>query len=239
MKLILCDDDPQFLDYMRRFLIQHFDSDIKVYTYTNYSNLQSELEEGCDLLFMDIQLSEGNGISFSSNISKQYPQLPIIFVSGYADSYYQQAFLNIRPYGFLRKPIDEQLLLQLIQKFQLERQTLQPAYYYFKTLDGIEKILFDDIYFLENNHHLVYIYTDKETIPIRTTFSNILSILPSDLFIQCHRGYIVNFKHIEKYQGGYFIMDDDAHTVITISKLKTAEIRKRFLEFLKTAPNRY
>lgn len=235
MKLILCDDDSQFLDYIKDFLTIHLESDTVIFTCTNYSGLQIILEEeqGCDLLFMDIRLSEGNGILFCRNILKQHPHLPVIFISGYADKYYQQAFLDVRPYGFIRKPVEHQLLLQLIQKFQQEKINLQPAYHYFRTIDGIEKLMFDNIYFLENNHHLVYIYTDKETFTVRTTFSEMLSILPNS-FVLCHRGYIVNLQHVQKYEANHFIMADDIHTVIKISQSRASEVKKRFFKFLDT-----
>lgn len=119
MKLILCDDDSHFLDYMRKFLIKHLETDTTIITCTNYKTLEGALdnEQGCNLLFMDIHLPEGNGITFSCKILENYPSLPVVFISGYADEYFQQAFLNLRPYGFMRKPVEQQLLLQLISKF--------------------------------------------------------------------------------------------------------------------------
>lgn len=239
MKLILCDDDSKFLDYMKQFLVKELGAETVVFTCTDYKRLSNILQENtdCDLLFMDICLPNENGILLSQEILKEYPQLPIVFVSGYADEYYQQAFLNIRPYGFLRKPVEHQLLLQLIRKFQTEQTKLQPKYYYFKTSDGIEKILFDDIYFVENNSHLVYIYTDTDVPAVRTTFSKILSILPTDQFVQCHRRYIVNLKHVKKYQKDYFIMANESQDKIEISQLRASEVKKRFFEFLSINPN--
>ena len=238
MKLILCDDDPKFLEYMKRFLISELGFTTIILTCTDYKRLFTILETNtdCDLLFMDICLQNQNGILLSQKILKQYPQLLVVFISGYADSYYQQAFLKVRPYGFLRKPVDHQLLLQLIQKFQKEQATRSPNYYYFKTSDGLEKILFDDIYFFENNGHHVYIYTDTDVLSVRTTFFKILSILPANHFIQCHRRYIVNLKHVKKYQKDYFIMANESQDKIEISQLRISDVKKHFFEFLANNP---
>lgn len=101
----------------------------------------------------------------------------------------------------------------------------------------MERIVFDDIYFLENNHHLIHIYTAKDSFTIRSTFAEMLSILLSDHFILCHRGYIVNLKHVQNYRTNCFIMADDAHTTIKISQSKFSEVRERFFQFLNTEPD--
>lgn len=238
MKLVLCDDEPQFLNYIEKVLRDHFDSNIEVISCTSYIALQIILEQehSCDLLLMDIRLPEGNGIDFAREILEEYPALPVIFISGYADEYYQQAFLNIRPYGFLRKPVNQQLLFQLIQKVQEEQRNKTFNYDYFKTSNGLEKIMFDDIYFLENSRHKVNICTKSDCLSIRATFEELLSRLPSDSFVQCHRSYIVNLNHVQQYKSSYFIMEDNSPIKITPSH--SAAVRERFFQFMSRKSNK-
>ena len=95
MKLVLCDDEPQFLNYIEKALRDYFNSNIEVISCTSYIALQIILEQehSCDLLLMDIRLPEGNGIDFAREILEEYPSLPVNFISGYADEYYIGIFI--------------------------------------------------------------------------------------------------------------------------------------------------
>ena len=56
----------------------------------------------------------------------------------------------------------------------------------------------------------------------RMSLGNILSVLPRD-FVQCHRSYIVNMRHIRKL----------AATTITLSNKTTLQIGRNYLDSVR------
>ncbi len=66
-----------------------------------------------DLIFLDIQLADGNSFEF---LSKIRPQSLIIFTTAY-DEYAIRAF-TVNSIDYLLKPIDDERLLQAIQKYE-------------------------------------------------------------------------------------------------------------------------
>ncbi len=61
-------------------------------------------KDGLDLLFSDVVLPDGNGLSLVEKILNARPQLPVIMASGYTDDRSLWKDINARKLTFLRKP---------------------------------------------------------------------------------------------------------------------------------------
>ena len=57
---------------------------------------------------------------------------------------------------------------------------------------------YHEILYVEARSHCIYISTTTTSAPLKinATLSDIVSSLPPELFIPCHRSYIVNVAHI-------------------------------------------
>lgn len=70
-----------------------------------------------DLILMDIQLPDMNGLQASSTIKSIHPKIPIIIQTAYAFESYMQKSKDIGCDAFLVKPIEPQKLFETIRKF--------------------------------------------------------------------------------------------------------------------------
>jgi two-component system C4-dicarboxylate transport response regulator DctD len=57
-----------------------------------------------------------NGLEVQSVLQKNFPDTRIIFISGRDDPSVRQAALEAGAFGFLSKPFDDEVLLQLVRK---------------------------------------------------------------------------------------------------------------------------
>ena len=74
-----------------------------------------------DLLFLDIQLADGNSFDF---LSAAHPSSTIIFTTAY-DQYAVRAF-TVNSIDYILKPIDEQRLQEAIDKYEHLQQCSNP-----------------------------------------------------------------------------------------------------------------
>lgn len=74
-----------------------------------------------DLVLMDIKMPVMNGIDATRLIHEFRPNIPIIATTAYAQTGDEQRFLAAGCNGYLPKPIKKDLLLQIIQKYTLQR----------------------------------------------------------------------------------------------------------------------
>jgi two-component system LytT family response regulator len=156
-----------------------------------------------DLLFLDIQLSDGNGFDLLNKIDFNGE---IIFVTAY-DEYAFRAFeINARDY--LLKPVSAERLKNAINRLKSEDQV--------ETFTAVSKFRYDDRIMIEQKNSIHFLKID-DTVMINASKSYTIitdrtgkkylisrsiseweSRLPEEHFCRVHRNSIVNFNFIEK-----------------------------------------
>lgn len=163
-----------------------------------------------DLLFLDINMPDLNGLSFISMLNPK----PMIILTTADDKYALKAFdLEVRDY--LLKPIAFErfykAVLRLYQESKLpheqEQKELQsppkndPEYVFLKVGFKIQKVHIREILFVEGMKNYVRIQTTNEKIMTLLSFSKLAEILPEHKFSRVHRSFVVSLdkiEHIEK-----------------------------------------
>src|SRR3954447_19262573 len=65
---------------------------------------------------LDVWMPDMNGLEVQTVLRKDSPQTRIIFISGRDDPSVRQTALEAGAFGFLSKPFDDEVLLQLVRK---------------------------------------------------------------------------------------------------------------------------
>lgn len=118
MKYLIIEDEPLAYEELKR-LVAQLRPDYQLAGWANSVQTAAELLRlgSYDLLFMDIRLSDG----LSFDILHIVPtRIPVIFATAY-DEYALQAF-KANSVDYLLKPVDEDELLQAIEKFEANHQ---------------------------------------------------------------------------------------------------------------------
>ncbi|MDY3765332.1 MAG: LytTR family DNA-binding domain-containing protein [Lachnospiraceae bacterium] len=231
MKILICDDNLSFTQELKQALTEQFTQQTQIYTCQDRQALLSLLsnEGEFDLLLMDICLIEDNGMQLARDILETYPKTAVIFITGYPDLYYEKVFLNVRPYGFVRKPVKKNLLFSLIHQCIEEREKTWNDCMVFKTKAGIQKIPVSTIWYLESQKHIVLIHTKSEVYETYGQLSSMQKMLPA-YFLYCHKSFIVNAHYIRSYEGDRFYLKNG--TSIPISQLRRKDTRIKFFQYL-------
>ncbi|MEZ4853653.1 LytR/AlgR family response regulator transcription factor [Flavobacterium sp.] len=170
-----------------------------------------------DLLFLDIQLSDGLSFEIFDNINLQSA---IIFTTAY-DEYALKAF-KLNSVDYLLKPIDDEELESAISKFQNQFQKnsisginfdaikqmltnpIEKTYktrYSFKIGNQIKIISIDQIacFYSENKGTYIHTYDNRDYLIDETLDEVVVELNPTDFF-RINRQVIVAFKAISEIQ---------------------------------------
>lgn len=164
-----------------------------------------------DLIFMDIQLKDGN----SFNIFEEVKVLsPIVFITAY-DTYLVKAFEQ-NSIEFLLKPIDEVSILHTINKYKnlKEHFLLRQDNFISKLSErnkrtrlivkkGIEyqSILLEDIAYFFTQHKITFLLTKHEKkFMLEKSLKELEEELDAKKFYRANRKYIVNVDSIKSYR---------------------------------------
>ena len=74
--------------------------------------------------------------------------------------------------------------------------------YFFVKCDGkIEKILYDDLLYVEAMLNYVVLYTESKKMIVYLTIKGIIEQLPQNRFLKVHKSYIINLSKIKNIDG--------------------------------------
>jgi DNA-binding NtrC family response regulator len=114
MRILVVDDDPTVLKSCRRVLEpEGFD----VYLVPSADKaLEAMRNDDFALLLVDIKMPKHDGIYLMSEIKKEWPDIPIVVMSGYDTQQTVQQAMETGATNFISKPFTPTELLNAIQK---------------------------------------------------------------------------------------------------------------------------
>ncbi|MBI2257939.1 MAG: response regulator [Flavobacteriia bacterium] len=195
---------------------------------TGEKALELVRSEGPDIVLMDIMLKGSmNGIEVSEVIKKEF-NLPVIFLTAYADESTLSKAKVTEPYGYIIKPFKEIDLHTSIEmalykhkkvlELERERDFLYSLVDGKENLDGfvfvksnhkLVKINTKDIFFIEALKDYVVINTIDTRYTIHSTMKEIEQKMGSVEFIRVHRSFIVRIDKIAAIDFPNLILEND------------------------------
>lgn len=239
MNIIICDDDLTYLEklntHVELWKKDHHRKEAKVHTFHSSEDLLEQWDKGmkADILFLDILFeSEMNGLDLAWTIRQRDEKVMIVFITN-SEAYAKEGYA-VRAFRYLSKPIchaDLALCLEVAYR----QYTLAHNEYLILASTGSRIVIrYDQISFIEARSPYIEIHTLRDNsddiVKIRGTFSILQGKLPEELFVQCHRSYIVNILNVQS------IRRDTAY-LSTKDKIPVA--RSRFQDLCNTFDRYY
>jgi two-component system response regulator FixJ len=110
----LLDDDASMLKALGRLLNS---AGFTVEKFSNPADFLSELEQReCRVAILDVWMPDMNGLEVQACLRRDSPKTRIIFITGRDDPSVRQAALDAGAFGFLAKPFEDEVLVQLIHE---------------------------------------------------------------------------------------------------------------------------
>lgn len=228
MKVIIYDDSNEEALKLKSALATCF----------NKLNLESEFSilndanvdlsfEDVDLIFLDIEIGDDNGISLGHKIRENYPDIPIIITTNYKK--YALEGYKIKADRYFLKPINQNEL-ELEIKYLLKDYLLNSKYFYDEKL-SFDKIYFKDILYVEvaNRKTIIHI-KNKRSLESNKSLKEWMDIFDGYGFVQIHRAFFVNLKNIQSFNREELLMING--DMITISKHYRHEFEEAYHKYV-------
>ncbi len=228
MKIAICDDESYWREELSE-LLKKYSRLRKAEIYTTYFRDGASLFDSSqkfDIIFMDYQMEELDGIETARQLRAQNNSCTIIFVSAYPSAALDT--FEVNAFRFIAKPIDREKLFKALDDYranaELERSLL------FRTHNGTVCIKESDIIYCESDKRHTIIHTADETYEILINIKEIEKLLSQDYFFRCHRAYIVAFSHIKSHDSIDIILDNNAKAYISRSRL--SDFKSAFQDYI-------
>lgn len=242
-KVLIADDEEHVCSEMRYIIGQDKRVEIVKVCTAGDEAMDAICAIEPDIVFLDINMPKLNGIQLGRYLkaSKRPPYL--VYITAYSE-YAVEAF-KVGAKGYLLKPfsetdVKEQLdlaLQQISTQAQVKglRNLTQAASSarIAVELDGKYQLLEQQLILMAfAQKRSVFLQVGEKSYLSRFSLSELEVRLQPEMFLRCHRNYIVNLTHIIEVQpwfnGTYLLQLDDNKTQVPISRAHVSQIKALF-----------
>lgn len=214
MKVVIVEDEPLLADELEDMLCE---ADPAIAVLAKLDSVASSVEwlrnNSCDLIFLDVQLSDGLSFAIFEELDIT---TPVIFTTAF-DSYSLKAF-DLNSISYLLKPIEMDRLEAALAKFKSLKSSSSsidslldyirmgsaPATSYKKrfilTMGAIQRpVDVEDIaYFMADNKHLFAFTRDGKKYFYDSTLARLAEELNPKMFFRINRSYYANINSVRE-----------------------------------------
>ncbi len=209
----IIDDEPLALDLLESYVKKTPFLELRGKYTSAVTAIDGLQAEPVDLLFLDIQMPELNGLEFSRIVAAD---TRIVFTTAF--SQYALDGYRVNALDYLLKPISYKEFLEAVGKavnwFELkesvgnaEQTNDADDCIYVKSEYKLVRIELDQILYVEGLKDYVKFYLENETKPIISLMSmkSVEEHLPSSRFVRVHRSYIVQKNKVKIIDRGRIV----------------------------------
>ncbi len=233
LKCIAIDDESKALDIIELYCRKIPFLELGKIFRDSIEALEYIQQNKTDLIFLDINMPDLNGIEFLQALS--HPPM-IIFTTAYSE--YAVESYEYEAIDYLLKPITFGRFLKSVnralEQFKMQQEKGRDTrssktdhkkgdHIIVKSGSESYKVNYAEILFIEGAQNYVYIHTPGRKIMTLMRMKEMEDILPDDDFIRIHKSYIINYNYLEKIETYQVTIRD---TIIPIGKIYRESFRK-------------
>ncbi len=230
--IAICDDNEKALIDLEKRLNSYL-KNINLEAHIRKFQTGTELIEyamvkAIDIVFLDIYMGPIDGIETAHKIREIYSNCKIIFVT----SSLSHAVLSyeVKANDYLVKPVSNEKLYNVLKVAIENIETLNAKFIVVKNNNGIYKLLYKDILYVESNARILTVYTtNKKIINYYSKLNDFEEALNDLRFFRCHKSFLINLDHVHEAKDTYFIMENSEKISIS-SKFK--KNKKIYMDYL-------
>lgn len=179
-----------------------------------------EEDKKYDLLLLDIEMREINGLALAEKIRMDDEQIPIVFVTGY-DEYMQYGY-DVSALHYLIKPVKKTKLFMVLDKLQEKQKVTDKIL--ISTSDGPRSVMAGKIMYAEASGHQCILHLMNENVTLKESIGAFEKMMEGkSCFIKCHRGYIVNLQYVSRVLKTDIVLDNDEKVPVSRNQLKRVQ----------------
>ncbi len=194
----ICDDEAPMRKLLRLPLeqkLQLLGEDYRIFEYDSGEALVGRAEsEWLDILFLDIEMKDLNGMETARHLRKRDARTLLIFVTAYPDFVFQG--YEVHAFHYILKPYDERKIQRVLAQALDELGKKREQYFSLEQKSGTIKIPMQKILaFSSDKRKIILSLSDGSLLDFYGKLDDVKKTLP-DYFVRCHNRHLVNLNFV-------------------------------------------
>ena len=236
-KIAIIDDDQAALSIVSSAVESFFNKkniEFKINSFPNPINYLATIkEEPFNLIFLDIDMPEKNGLDVAKATLNIAKDTQIIFLSQREDLVFE--CLAVHPFGFIRKSNlinDFSLMMNQYYDLYLTNENDDMSIKFIEKNKTLSFKVNDIAYISSDRNYQDIVLGDKRIETVRVPFSTLEGTLKDHGFIRIHKCYMVNYLYIRSIHNDEVVLTNGV--VIPLSKKRKEDIMRQYLAYSRS-----
>ncbi len=219
MRICICDDDIGIHNTIVLLLKTFITTETQFNITDVYSGEELlkyySIRKKFDIIFLDVEMAQINGLKTAEKIRKTDPKAIIIFVSSHAN--YVFDVFRLEALHFIVKPICHNEFTDVFQRAMTKYRAINSTVS-LKWQNVRFQISINDIIYVEGYKRHITVHTKDEEYESIGKIPDMLEILEPHGFVRIHQGFIVNMDYIKRFDANDVILKDNTKVMVSVRK---------------------
>ena len=219
MVIGICDDENVIRDKIEKICINETKKYCEDVVIQKYSDGREVLEKDFDILILDIEMEDVDGIVVKKYFQKRKKDTIIIFVTSHNEMMSQAFGVNVM--GFVAKSyLDNQLQVMLDGAMKRVMNTV--------SIEGVDS---RKVCYIQAEHIYNILHLENETeVSVRCSSADLEKMLEVVGFIRVHRTYIINMAYVDHIKDKTVLVNKRE---IPVSARLKSRLRKEYSRYCR------
>lgn len=219
MVIGICDDENVIRDKIEKICINETKKYCEDVVIQKYSDGREVLEKDFDILILDIEMEDVDGIVVKNYFQKRKKDTIIIFVTSHNEMMSQAFGVNVM--GFVAKSyLDNQLQVMLDGAMKRVMNTV--------SIEGVDS---RKVCYIQAEHIYNILHLENETeVSVRCSSADLEKMLEGVGFIRVHRTYIINMAYVDHIKDKTVLLNKRE---IPVSARLKSRLRKEYSRYCR------
>lgn len=231
MKIAICDDSRECVTVLHQAVTTYYEKRGGAYTVDDFTSATALLQSGkqYDIVFLDVELGDGNGIEVAVKLQRQNKHTAIIIVTSHRG--YLDDAMDIRAVRFIDKPVEQARVFSALDRVTA---AARDGYITVHTKDNrIVTLKLSEIVYAEARLRTSLLVTVGEVLTVREGIHQLQAWLSIDDFAVPHNSFAVNMNYIKVFRREEIVLATDRATyTVPISGRRQAAFKKSYVRFI-------
>ena len=226
----IVEDEKEAADTLENFLGRfgkECGEQFNVVRYSGAVTFLSAEQNRFDMVFMDIELPDLNGMDAAKKLREKNAEIMIIFVTNMAQ--YAIKGYEVRAFDFIVKPVSYGNFSVKLKGAMDVLRARDGKYVWISNLDGKIRLHSSAIRYVEVVQHMLIYHTTDGDIKASGSLSALESELEGEPFALCNRCYFVNLRYVTAVRQFDVYLGSEK---LQISRLKRSSFMSALNDFL-------
>ncbi|MCC0782821.1 response regulator transcription factor [Clostridioides sp. ES-S-0108-01] len=231
IKITICEDEKEQQKLLKAHIDKIFE-ELSVKYKLEIFNLGEELlknySKDTDILLLDIQMGQINGMDTARKIRTLDDKVEIIFITSIIE--YALEGYEVRAYRYLIKPVKydnlKENLISCIKEVDIKNKHI-----IVKEQGNLNKIDISEIIYVEVQKETITIHTLNKVYKITGTMSNIEKEINCSRFFRCHKSFLVNLEYVKSIK--QYVLTLENSEEVPVSRYRFKDTKEKFFDLIE------